>query len=123
MLLYAGITRVYTLQDLLFQSDCVTLHCSLNEHNHHLINDFTMKQMRPGLYQAMIIHNRNKLKNMKLKCCCILIWCFPSSASIYQTFDGQTEFHGCLISRFFPTREIPENLMHMKSMCFTVLLA
>jgi len=43
-----GITRVYTLQDLLFQSDCVTLHCSLNEHNHHLINDFTMKQMRPG---------------------------------------------------------------------------
>jgi len=45
-----GITRVYTLQDLLFQSDCVTLHCSLNEHNHHLINDFTMKQMRPGMY-------------------------------------------------------------------------
>jgi C-terminal binding protein len=45
-----GITRVYTLQDLLFQSDCVTLHCSLNEHNHHLINDFTMKQMRPGAF-------------------------------------------------------------------------
>lgn len=43
-----GITRVYTLQDLLFQSDCVTIHCNLNEHNHHLINDYTMKQMRPG---------------------------------------------------------------------------
>lgn len=45
-----GITRVYTLQDLLFQSDCVSLHCSLNEHNHHLINDYTIKQMRPGAF-------------------------------------------------------------------------
>ncbi|XP_035280849.1 C-terminal-binding protein 1 isoform X2 [Anguilla rostrata] len=39
-----GLQRVTTLQDLLFHSDCVTLHCSLNEHNHHLINDFTIKQ-------------------------------------------------------------------------------
>lgn len=45
-----GITRVYTLQDLLYQSDCVTLHCSLNEHNHHLINEYTIKQMRPGAF-------------------------------------------------------------------------
>ncbi|XP_023945674.1 C-terminal-binding protein isoform X1 [Bicyclus anynana] len=45
-----GLTRVYTLQDLLFQSDCVSLHCSLNEHNHHLINEFTIKQMRPGAF-------------------------------------------------------------------------
>ncbi|XP_055323270.1 C-terminal-binding protein [Sitodiplosis mosellana] len=45
-----GITRVYTLQDLLFQSDCVSLHCTLNEHNHHLINEFTIKQMRPGAF-------------------------------------------------------------------------
>lgn len=43
-----GLTRVYTLQDLLFQSDCVSLHCTLNEHNHHLINEYTIKQMRPG---------------------------------------------------------------------------
>ncbi|KAG8137722.1 hypothetical protein E2320_004935 [Naja naja] len=40
-----GLQRVSTLQDLLFHSDCVTLHCSLNEHNHHLINDFTIKQL------------------------------------------------------------------------------
>lgn len=40
-----GLQRVNTLQDLLFHSDCVTLHCSLNEHNHHLINDFTIKQV------------------------------------------------------------------------------
>lgn len=43
-----GLQRVSTLQDLLFHSDCVTLHCGLNEHNHHLINDFTVKQVRPG---------------------------------------------------------------------------
>ncbi|CAF0878968.1 unnamed protein product [Didymodactylos carnosus] len=45
-----GINRVFTLQDLLFRSDCITLHCSLNEHNHHMINDFTIKQMRPGAF-------------------------------------------------------------------------
>uniref|UniRef100_A0A5F7ZDN9 C-terminal binding protein 1 n=1 Tax=Macaca mulatta TaxID=9544 RepID=A0A5F7ZDN9_MACMU len=39
-----GLQRVSTLQDLLFHSDCVSLHCGLNEHNHHLINDFTVKQ-------------------------------------------------------------------------------
>ncbi|CAK8688811.1 unnamed protein product [Clavelina lepadiformis] len=45
-----GFSRVGTLQDLLYQSDCVTLHCNLNEHNHHLINDFTIKQMRQGAF-------------------------------------------------------------------------
>lgn len=44
-----GLTRVYSLQELLFQSDCVSLHCTLNEQNHHMINDFTIKQMRPGI--------------------------------------------------------------------------
>ena len=43
-----GLQRVSTLQDLLFHSDCVTLHCGLNEHNHHLINDFTVKQVCAG---------------------------------------------------------------------------
>ena len=43
-----GLERLYTLQDLLFKSDCVSLHCNLNEHNHHLINEYTIKQMRPG---------------------------------------------------------------------------
>ncbi|XP_069507681.1 C-terminal-binding protein 2 isoform X1 [Ambystoma mexicanum] len=45
-----GLQRMGTLQDLLVHSDCITLHCSLNEHNHHLINDFTMKQMRQGCF-------------------------------------------------------------------------
>ncbi|ELK24410.1 C-terminal-binding protein 1 [Myotis davidii] len=41
-----GLQRVSTLQDLLFHSDCVSLHCGLNEHNHHLVNDFTVKQQQ-----------------------------------------------------------------------------
>lgn len=45
-----GITRTLNLQDLLCHSDCVTLHCSLNEHNHHLINDHTIKQMKIGAF-------------------------------------------------------------------------
>lgn len=59
-----GLTRVYTLQDLLFQSDCVSLHCTLNEHNHHLINEFTIKQMRPGRSEGSntIYLNFNLLK-------------------------------------------------------------
>ncbi|XP_028574392.2 C-terminal-binding protein 2-like isoform X2 [Podarcis muralis] len=45
-----GLQRMSTLQDLLMHSDCITLHCSLNEHNHHLINDFAIKQMRQGCF-------------------------------------------------------------------------
>lgn len=52
-----GLTRVYTLQDLLFQSDCVSLHCTLNEHNHHVFNDFTIKQMRPGKNMFSLVMN------------------------------------------------------------------
>lgn len=54
-----GLQRVSTLQDLLFHSDCVTLHCGLNEHNHHLINDFTVKQV--------------------CGCPCMCAWCGPEA--------------------------------------------
>lgn len=45
-----GITRVYTLNDLLMQADCISLHCSLNEHNQFIINQTTLKQIRPGAF-------------------------------------------------------------------------
>jgi C-terminal binding protein len=45
-----GISRVATLQELLNQSDCVTLHCSLNEKTIHIINESTIKQMRHGAF-------------------------------------------------------------------------
>lgn len=45
-----GITRVYTLSDLLYQSDCVSLHCSLNEHNQFIIGHATIAEMRRGAF-------------------------------------------------------------------------
>lgn len=45
-----GITRVYTLEDLLFQSDCVSVHSSLNEHNQFLISQMSIRHMRPGAF-------------------------------------------------------------------------
>ncbi|VDL88592.1 unnamed protein product [Schistocephalus solidus] len=45
-----GIERVYQLQDLLYASDCVTLHCSLTEQNRHMINEETIKIMRKGAF-------------------------------------------------------------------------
>lgn len=56
-----GLQRVSTLQDLLFHSDCVTLHCGLNEHNHHLINDFTVKQVRCGVLHPPSFFSRAML--------------------------------------------------------------
>ncbi|EUB60859.1 hypothetical protein EGR_04298 [Echinococcus granulosus] len=45
-----GIVRVYNLQDLLYQSDCVTLHCTLHDQNRGMINADTIKMMRKGAF-------------------------------------------------------------------------
>lgn len=48
-----GIRRVYALDELLAQSDVVSLHCYLDETTHHLIDAPALAKMRPG---AMLIN-------------------------------------------------------------------
>ena len=43
-----GIRRVYHLDDILQQSDFVSLHCYLDASNYHMINASTIARMRPG---------------------------------------------------------------------------
>ncbi|VDD82376.1 unnamed protein product [Mesocestoides corti] len=45
-----GIIRVYHLQELLYQSDCVTLHCTLHDQNRGMINEESIKMMRKGAF-------------------------------------------------------------------------
>ena len=45
-----GVRRAKTLDELLVQSDFVSLHCYLDPSTHHLINDQTLSRMRPGSY-------------------------------------------------------------------------
>ncbi|CAM9143350.1 unnamed protein product [Lampetra fluviatilis] len=45
-----GVQRAPSLLQLLQASDCVSLHCSLDQRSHHLLNDFTIKQMRQGAF-------------------------------------------------------------------------
>jgi C-terminal binding protein len=45
-----NVTRCSSLNDLLQQSDCVTLHAQLNEQTYHLMNEQTFKQMKSGSF-------------------------------------------------------------------------
>jgi len=45
-----GITKVNSLQELLYGSDCVSLHCSLNEKTKNMFNDFAFNKMRKGAF-------------------------------------------------------------------------
>ena len=42
-----GVWKVYNTQDLLHQSNCISLYCNLKEHNH--ISNFTIKQIRQSI--------------------------------------------------------------------------
>lgn len=41
-----GLKRVYILEYILCQSYCISLCCNLNQHNHYLMNEFTIKYFR-----------------------------------------------------------------------------
>lgn len=45
-----GIERASSLQELLAQSDCVSLHCTLNEKTLRVINEASLKWMRAGAF-------------------------------------------------------------------------
>lgn len=45
-----GVARANTLQELLYHSDCIALHCPLNTDTRHLISEHTIRQMRPGAF-------------------------------------------------------------------------
>lgn len=68
-----GLIRVHTLQDLLFRSDCVSLHCGLNESTHNLINETTILNMRPGIESKTV---RFYVEKLRLIC----IFCFLNQA-------------------------------------------
>jgi lactate dehydrogenase-like 2-hydroxyacid dehydrogenase len=45
-----GITRVRTLDELLQQTDVLSLHCPLNEETHHLIAERELSLLKPGAF-------------------------------------------------------------------------
>ena len=45
-----GLQRCLSLAELMQQSNCVTLHATLNESSKHMINDATLKLMKPGSF-------------------------------------------------------------------------
>lgn len=51
-----GVGRCASLAELLQQSDCVSLHCPLNESTYHVLNEQTFKQMKTG---AMLVNTAN----------------------------------------------------------------
>ncbi len=47
---YLGIDRRYELDELLAESDIVTLHCPLNDETRHMINEEKLQMMKPSAY-------------------------------------------------------------------------
>ncbi len=53
-----GLTRVTDISDLLTKSDCISLHCELNEETKHIINDSTMRLFKKGSFLINVTHNQ-----------------------------------------------------------------
>ncbi|MDJ0705505.1 MAG: 2-hydroxyacid dehydrogenase [Leptolyngbyaceae cyanobacterium MO_188.B28] len=58
-----GDARYVELPELLANSDIISLHCPLTDDNHHLINQNTIAQMKPGV--MLINTSRGKLVDTK----------------------------------------------------------
>jgi len=45
-----GLKRFKSLQELLFASDCITVHCTLNRQTQNMFNEFAFEKMRKGAF-------------------------------------------------------------------------
>ena len=45
-----GIQRVGAITDVLKMSDCISLHCSLTEESHHIVDESTLRLMKRGAF-------------------------------------------------------------------------
>ena len=51
-----GITKVNSLQELLYGSDCVSLHCSLNDQTKLMFNDYAFNKMRKVRFELVFLN-------------------------------------------------------------------
>ena len=53
-----GLDRVTLIADLLTKSDCISLHCELNEDSKYIINDNTLRLFKRGAFLINVTHGQ-----------------------------------------------------------------
>lgn len=66
--MHLGVSRVDSLKELLSLSDCVSLHCTYNEKNRHMLNDSAFSYMHSGFLWLLLHVIQIKYCNL----CCYL---------------------------------------------------
>ena len=71
-----GISYVDTLEELLAESDIVSLHCPLLQSTHHILNEHTIPLMRRGV--VLVNSSRGGLIDAEA----LIKYVFPSSQTV-----------------------------------------